>query len=190
MISDREKDELIGLCRGVLADGVVTQEECEFLLDWLHRNSTNLDQYPFNILRRRLEEVLEDGVLDSDEEFEMLDLLVSIVGTPVKDSRSSSPAMPYNSNGVESIEGLRICLTGEFKLGPRSEIVSIIETHGASFSKGVTKKVDVLFIGSIGNDAWKHSSFGRKIEKALAYADEGVPIKVLGEEHLTPHIKE
>ena len=31
-------DELVGLVRGILADGALVIEEAQFLLDWLERN--------------------------------------------------------------------------------------------------------------------------------------------------------
>jgi len=37
MRHDRDVDELIGLCRGVLADGAVNSLEGQFLLGWLER---------------------------------------------------------------------------------------------------------------------------------------------------------
>ena len=57
---DRLVDELIGLCRGVLADGHVCKAEAQFLADWLARNAAVAHVYPFN----KLIELLEvDGAL-------------------------------------------------------------------------------------------------------------------------------
>jgi hypothetical protein len=32
-------------------------------------------------------------------------------------------------------------------------------------------------------DSWKHETFGRKIEKAMLYQDEGIPLAIVSEEH-------
>ncbi|NCC30133.1 MAG: hypothetical protein EOM22_18785, partial [Gammaproteobacteria bacterium] len=45
-LSDRGIDELIGLCRGVLADGVLVESEVRFLADWLDRHRQIADQWP------------------------------------------------------------------------------------------------------------------------------------------------
>lgn len=37
-LKDSRFDELIGLCRGILADGVIVSEEARYLRDWLERN--------------------------------------------------------------------------------------------------------------------------------------------------------
>jgi hypothetical protein len=37
-LNDRKVDELIGLCKGLIADGVVNQAEAEFIQSWLRNN--------------------------------------------------------------------------------------------------------------------------------------------------------
>ena len=46
----------------------------------------------------------------------------------------------------------------------------------------ITKKLNYLIIGAYATDAWIHSSYGRRIEKALRYRDKGVPISIVSEE--------
>jgi hypothetical protein len=36
---DRAATELVGLCRGVLADGIVSTPEALFIKDWIERNA-------------------------------------------------------------------------------------------------------------------------------------------------------
>ncbi|HAW32731.1 MAG TPA: hypothetical protein DCY03_32270, partial [Planctomycetaceae bacterium] len=49
-LNDRKIDELIGLCKGVLADGEVTQFEVEFLQNWLRNNQEISEHWPANVL--------------------------------------------------------------------------------------------------------------------------------------------
>ena len=196
-IEDREVDEVIGICRGMLADGEVNFSEGKFLLSWLERNTGNLGKYPFNVLHERLVDILSGGTVDDDEQLELIDLFMSVIGTPVVntrektelDNRASAPAMPYTQDDIPEVKGKTFTLTGEFELAKRAEVVVMITLQGGFFSKNLTKNTEYLVIGKIGSEHWKHSSFGRKIEKAMKYKDEGVAIEVIGEEHLTVHFK-
>ena len=65
-----EKDangDLACLVKDMMADGVFSQSEAEYLFQWLDSNQHRLDQYPFSAIYQRLTEALADGVLDEDE---------------------------------------------------------------------------------------------------------------------------
>ena len=48
---------------------------------------------------------------------------------------------------------------------------------------GITKATDFLVVGTFGSRDWAQTSFGRKIEKAVAYRDAGEPIGFVTEDH-------
>jgi len=75
--------ELIGLCKGVLADRTINLTEAEFILRWLNDRDNVLETWPADILYRLLCRVLEDGKLAEDEELELIELLEEITGEPV-----------------------------------------------------------------------------------------------------------
>jgi len=75
--------ELIGLCRGVLADGTINLAEAEFILQWLNERTSVLETWPADELHRLLCTVLADGKLSDDEETELSELLEEIIGDPV-----------------------------------------------------------------------------------------------------------
>ncbi len=61
-------DTLIGLSKGILADGVVSQREAETLLSWLEVNQATLGDNPVTDgLLARIHEMLWDDVLDEEE---------------------------------------------------------------------------------------------------------------------------
>ena len=74
-LSDRQIDELIGLARGVACDGAVNQGEAEFLQKWLAANVEVSDQPVISTLYRRVNEILADGVMDTDEAADLLETL-------------------------------------------------------------------------------------------------------------------
>jgi hypothetical protein len=48
----------------------------------------------------------------------------------------------------------------------------------------VTLRTSFLVIGTFGSEDWAHSSFGRKIEKAMDLRRRGVSsIRIVGEDH-------
>ena len=57
-ISSRQVDELIGLVRGIAADGTLNVMEVEFLQKWLAANLAISDQPIIRILYERINEVL------------------------------------------------------------------------------------------------------------------------------------
>ena len=84
-IQDRHIDELIGICRGITADDKIVTQEADFLLTWMQDHKAYATQYPFDILYIRLHEMLEDGILDIDEQRELLETLKSFTGDIKKD---------------------------------------------------------------------------------------------------------
>jgi hypothetical protein len=61
-ISSRQIDELIGIARGLTAEGKVNDTEIEFLQKWLAANSVISDQPVIRELYRRVSEMLSHGV--------------------------------------------------------------------------------------------------------------------------------
>ena len=66
-IGHRQIDELIGLARGLQADGKIDQSEVEFLEKWLAANVAISTQPLIHTLYKRIHEILRDGIVDADE---------------------------------------------------------------------------------------------------------------------------
>ena len=62
-IQDRLIDELIGISRGVIADGEVDEREAIFLGQWIEQHREVAGKWPVNVLYARLTEMLKDGIL-------------------------------------------------------------------------------------------------------------------------------
>ena len=75
--------ELIGLCRGVLADGTINLKEAEFIQCWLQDRPGVLETWPADELYALLGKVLEDNALSPDEEAALGELLEEVIGDPV-----------------------------------------------------------------------------------------------------------
>ena len=183
-IQDRQIDTLIGLSKGIAANGAVDQAEAEFLQTWLVQNSQSQNPVVLNVLDR-VGEMLEDGVLDQDEAEELLGILHSISGEKTELGEvSKTSKLPVCSPPPQiTFSGKSFLFTGTCALGTRKNCQSAIDSLGGVNAKSVTKTLDYLVLGTYVTDSWAHESFGRKIEKAMEYRDSGLPITIVTEEH-------
>jgi len=183
----RAADALSGIAAGLTADGVVSLEEAKFLQGWLQGNLAHLDDPVINLLYQRLSLMLQDGVLDTDESADLLSILRRFGGTELANAGAADYAapndLPLNSPAPElHWSGRLFVFTGTMAYGPRKVCQQLVEERGGLISSGVNKKTDYLVIGSIGNEQWRHSSYGLKIMKAVEMRESGVPIAIVGED--------
>lgn len=188
--STRDANELCGLARGILADGSVNHAEAEFLLHWLAERPETLNVWPFNVLFPRLEEMLSDGVLDAEEEGELLGLLLDYTGggSTYGDTTASrqSTTLPLCDPAPEIVfENRHFVLTGKFITGTRRECQAELQVRGAIPQSNPTKVTDFLVIGNLGSNDWAQSSYGRKIQHAVELRATGNPIHLISEQHWT-----
>lgn len=188
-IESRQIDELIGLARGLAADGQINQAEIEFLQKWLVANGEISSQPVIRILYRRVNEILADGVADEDEKAELLDTLNRFSSRDFEIGESlKATSLPLCHPAPELTFADQVyCFTGTFTYGQRKHCELAVLDRGAAVG-GLSKKTNVLVIGSYATDAWKHSSFGLKILKACEYRDAGQPISIVSEEHWVRHL--
>ena len=193
-VKDRNIDELIGISRGITADEKVNKYESEFLLSWIemHFNSIDLNTYPINQIYDRLKLALEDGFIDEDESTELKELLKSFTGDkPIVEQISSmSSTLPLCTPAPNiEFENKSFCMTGAFTIGSRKTVENLIVNLGGKIQKSPGLKTNYLIVGILGSDEWIHSSYGRKIEKAVEIRDiEGRDINIISEEHFIKFI--
>jgi NAD-dependent DNA ligase len=184
-IQDRQVDTLIGISKGLIADGKVDQSEAEFLLTWLAQSSLASDNPIIINLLEKLQVMLEDGVLDSDESAELFTLLHSITGDSSEFGElSKTTSLPINKPVPDvTFQGMTFLFTGTCAFGTRKQCQVATESLGGATAKGVTKSLNYLVLGTYVTDSWVHENFGRKIEKAMTYREKGVPLMIITEEH-------
>ncbi|WP_373073115.1 BRCT domain-containing protein [Sulfurimonas sp.] len=184
-IQDRQIDTLVGLSKGLIADGKVNQSEAEFLLSWLVQNRNTTDNPIIHNLLEKVDSMLEDGILDSEESTELLGILQLISGEKSELGESfKTTSLPINNPMPQvAFEGASFLFTGTCAYGTRKQCQEAIESLGGINAKGVTKTLNYLILGTYVTDSWAHESFGRKIEKAMDYRDNGVPLIIITEEH-------
>jgi DNA polymerase-3 subunit epsilon len=174
MASSPVEDEFLAVLDRVIADGVVSVQESQELLDAVTRAEISTER--LNELRQIYFSRLVDLVWEDSEltglESDVLDRVAAYLDID-DDLLSQAKAGPLNANNensktVSSFEiqtGSLVVLTGDMEL-PRSHYESIITSAGFIISSGVTKKVALVV-------AADDTSISGKARKARDY---GIPI--------------
>lgn len=188
-LQSRQVDELIGLARGLIADGALNSAEVEFLQTWLAANLAISHQPLFATLYDRVREILADGIADPAE---CQDLFAALTAFTAGDAElgeaSKSTSLPLcNPMPRLAFEGIAYCFTGTFSFGQRKHCEQAVAIRGGT-AGSLTRATGVLVIGSYATESWKHSSFGNKIMKAVEMRDLGAPISVVSEAHWAKHL--
>ncbi|MEQ8397275.1 BRCT domain-containing protein [Thalassobaculum sp.] len=189
-IDDRQVNELLGIAHGLMADGKIDQVEAEYLRKWLTNNVSLTENPIIGTLLSRVSAFLSDGVLDQDEALELFDTLRRFTGGQSHlDGLQKSSELPIDyPPPVIQVDRSAFCFTGTFAFGSRKDCAAAVERLGGIHAP-LNKGTRYLVIGVYATGSWAHSSFGRKIEKALRLKETGVPIAIVGEEHWAMHVR-
>jgi NAD-dependent DNA ligase len=184
-IQDRQVDTLIGISKGLTADGKIDQAEAEFLMSWLIQSRGASDNPIIVNLLEKVGAMLEDDVLDNEESAELLCTLHRICGEKSEIGElAKTCSLPVN-DPMPSIafDGKQFLFTGTCVFGTRKQCHQATESLGGIVANGVTKSLNYLVIGTYVTDSWAHETFGRKIEKAMKYREDGTGLAIVTEEH-------
>lgn len=180
---DAAYSQLIGLCRGVLADNHLADSEIVALDQWMSTYLPLLPKWPARHLAERIREVLVDGVIDDDERSDLTRFIAQAAGIEGTERFDLPTTLPLTRPAPHvEFDGKRFCLTGTFVFGPRKLVVSEIAKWGGEVVDSVGR-ADFLIIGACVSVAWKFTTHGRKIEEAVALAESGRRIAIISEQH-------
>jgi len=183
-VQERLIDELIGICRGVIADGRVDENEAIFIGQWIENHRDLATRWPVNVLYARLTEMLKDGILSTEEEQDLLTTLKDITGeNNIVEGGVQATRLPLDRPEPEvTFVDKTFCLTGRFVFGSGIECEETIFELGGSVVEQPGKETDYLVIGELSSPDWAHTTFGRSIEKAVELREAGHPIAIISEE--------
>jgi len=183
-LDDRQVTELVGLARGLLADDFLSDDEIFFLRKWLAASEGVTNNPLLATFSQKLEQVLEDGIVDDEERADLFHFLKSLCANDVEIGEAlQATSLPLCSPAPTlAFPGMRYCFTGSFVFGTRKDCEAAIMERGGE-AGSLTKKTNFLVIGEYATDSWSQSSWGRKIEKAAKMRHEGTPIHIVSEQH-------
>jgi len=166
---------LQGIIDGIACDDNIRETEVIKLKGWLADHDYLTGVYPYDKLVKTVNDVIDDGKLDYWEKQTLLETFKEIA-----DPLSAHSHLENNF----PLENKTFCLTGEFVLAPRNTLARKLKEKGAIEKSGVSAKLDYLFVGGMGSDAWKFGNFGGKIARALELQEKGAKVLIVAEEEL------
>lgn len=180
---------LQGICHGILADGLINDEEVKSLDKWLEDNDHLSSYYPYDELRSLIISVLSDGKVDAQERLRLMAYFNEFVN--LTDAELSFKikleTADVTISGICTVDpnvvfaGKTFCFTGLSKKAKRSEIAQQIISLGGFFSNTITKTTDYLIVGDDGNPCWAFACYGRKVEVAVGLRKQGNQISLIHE---------
>ena len=69
--SERDLTELLGIAKGMIADGIVTQDEANYLRAWADGHAEAVTRWPLSLVFARLRQFFTDGRIDEAERAEL-----------------------------------------------------------------------------------------------------------------------
>jgi NAD-dependent DNA ligase len=175
---------MVGLVRGVIADGSVSSDEAEQLAKWTRENPDVALSYPANVLARRLERIFHDGRVDGRERHRLKALLAQLAENPAGLSGGFRLAtdLPVSRPTPEVVfEGQTFVFAGEMDYGPTHACEREVNDRGGTCERLVNRRTDYVVIGNLAAEDWCQLAFGSLIDEVVQYRARGVPIAVVSE---------
>jgi hypothetical protein len=172
LIADRAIQEFQGMASVIIYDGIVDDNEIEIIISWLEKHQEFCDQWPLSELWNLLHDILEDGIITSDERKGLLSFLSSVAGSTRDDQTVVSNI--FTENITPEFNDKAFLFTGKLQFGTRKKAQAAVADRGGICLKSYNShKLDYLVVGLLGQDAWKFSRFGRKIESCINDIENG-----------------
>lgn len=181
-------DQLSGICEGILADGVVSDQEASFFAEWVRKHGALQPVWPFTDILSRVERIFADGICTEEERQELKEIMEGLCGhQPAKNAGETySSTLPFNvppPNPIQFVNRI-FNITGKFAFGPRRKVMdSISGKGGIAIDATPTHESDYLIVGIFASRDWIHTNYGRKIERAIELRNLGSGIIIIPEEH-------
>lgn len=186
---DRAIQEMLGFAQGIVTDGIVNEDEVEGFRVWLRHNPDVCVAYPGRELHDRLQEIFADGRVDADEREELRMLLEDLTGVVTVEKKLSSTLPLTDPPPKLLFEGECYVVTGRFVYGARKRVAAELERRGALVEDAITRRTDILLVGSLASRDWIQSSWGRKVEKAVEYRKDWQRPAIVAEDHWVAHLR-
>jgi NAD-dependent DNA ligase len=147
-IDDRKVNELVGLCQGLLADGILNQAEIEYLQKWLVKNAAYQTNSVIGNLLNRVDEILADKQVNAEEGMELLDTLKSFSGGDFElGELQKSSSLPIDHPPPDIVFAKAMfCFTGTFAFGSRRDCEKAVAAKGA-IAGSLTMQTNYLVVG-------------------------------------------
>ena len=169
-------NSLLGIVSGIVSDGELNELELRYLKIWCDENKHIANQYPANIIFRRIHEVFIDSVITKKEREHLLNELKIISGNDFSNTGSALPEhieSVFDDDPTVIFNENEFVFTGRFMFGTRSACESAVLQRGGMVKDYITASTNYLVIGTRTSPDWIAENFGRKIQKAAEMSSSG-----------------
>ncbi|MDH4120123.1 MAG: GYF domain-containing protein [Deltaproteobacteria bacterium] len=187
----RAVDELMGICKGIISDGVVTPEETRYLDRWLKANTKVSRVWPADAIGKRLGEILADGVVTPEEQEDLLTLLNRITGDQPELSQVDQIAkrIPFDHPEPEvRFANSEFSLVGRFLFGTRMKCEEAIQNKGGRVVPHPERTTQYMVVGSLAIEEWLRKSGQHRLDQVLDMKQQGLGPAIITEEHWCAHL--
>lgn len=177
-------EHLLGMIEGMIADDHLHDKEIQLLSTWMSANPQAILEWPGSVIALKVREILADGIITDDERKHLLIVLNKLIATDFNetgDASSCPTTLPIDDVVTIEIRNSGVCMTGEFIFGTRAACERLTLKAGGMPMDNVTRNVEILVIGALASPNWAHTSFGRKIQKAVEMQEAGHAIEIISE---------
>lgn len=179
---------LHGIVGGIIADGVITEDELRGLSEWLDDHEHLRTCWPYDEVSSLITAVMAHKKIDEPMQ-KILNNFFSQFVQQVDDRSIHMPSIEETSVliGLCSVcpeiqfEGKKFCFTGSSKRFTRAELCAIVKSLGGEVVSSLSSTVSYLVIGAEGNPCWAYACYGRKVEQAVTLRKNGSRLVLIHE---------
>lgn len=182
--TNKAMQTLMGIVTGIVADGELVDKEIHFLRIWLRENTSLAEQWPASAIYRLIQQVLADGLVTPEERDNLLQHLQQLVQVDFSQTGAAiadSPALPVDDEVTVVLTNSGVCHTGEFLFGTRAAVERATLRAGGMPVDSVTRRTDLVVIGTRVSPHWVGTTYGRKIQRAVELRDAGAGLEIISE---------
>ncbi len=166
--------ELNEIAGQVVYDGAVDDDEVTFLKDWLGRHTEYAKKWPFTKLFRLLEQVLEDGKVDSEERLQLLMFLSGISSFAAEESiLTKAPSVVFPDHSF--------LFCGDLELVKPERAAEDVKRLRGRLASTPDKALDYLVVGNLGKGSWEDGDHAVVIKMVKSNVEEGADTQLISE---------
>jgi len=129
--------ELIGLCRGLVADDRITTAEVRVLAAWLEQTGPGED-WPVSEIAQLVEQILEDGAVTAEEKAQLKTLIEQVLSHQPEGAQvDSSVEVAVEQSSVVTTPSPDFCFHLDLKQGSREWLAWRHDGIGASYAAAI-----------------------------------------------------
>jgi hypothetical protein len=177
-------EQLLGLITGLMADGTLNDPEIKMLDTWLTANQSVAEVWPGSDIWLAVKYTLRNSTITEDDRAILQENLKTFTTSQFSETGSVSAevvGIDFDEICEVNLYRAKICLTGTFMYGDRSECEAASVLAGATPSKKPAFKSHYLIVGTNVSPDWLHTSFGLKIQDAVSMQKSGSDLKIITE---------